>query len=77
MDKLRGFLQFPGRSWDLIGKPDLLPAGHNQINKLLCSSQKLKMKQIQAQLDTTDGQQATTGHAETPEIAAPERRDHL
>jgi methionyl-tRNA synthetase len=67
MDKLRGFLQFPGRSWDLIGKPDLLPAGHN-LGKASLLFAKIEDEQIQAQLDKLH--QSKTGHAETPEIAA-------
>jgi len=50
MEKLRGFLQFTGRSWDLIGEPDLLPAGH-ALGKASLLFEKIEDEQIQAQLD--------------------------
>jgi methionyl-tRNA synthetase len=50
METLRGFLQFEGRSWDLIGTPDLLVAGH-AIGKASLLFEKIEDEQIQAQLD--------------------------
>ena len=50
METLRGFLNFEGRSWDLIGTSDLLAAGHTiGIASLLF--EKIEDEQIQAQLD--------------------------
>jgi len=50
MEKLRGFLQFSGRTWDLIGEPGLLPAGH-ALGKASLLFEKIEDEQIQAQLD--------------------------
>ena len=50
MEKLRGFLNFEGRSWDLIGTSDLLAAGHAIANASLLF-EKIEDEQIQAQLD--------------------------
>jgi methionyl-tRNA synthetase len=50
MEKLRGFLKFEGRSWDLIGTPDLMPAGH-ALGKASLLFEKIEDEQIQAQLD--------------------------
>jgi methionyl-tRNA synthetase len=50
MEKLRGLLQFEGGAWDLIGKPDLLTAGHS-LGKASLLFEKIEDEQIQAQLD--------------------------
>ena len=50
MEKLRGFLQFEDRSWDMIAKPGLLKAGH-QLGKASLLFEKIEDEQIQAQLD--------------------------
>jgi methionyl-tRNA synthetase len=50
MKTLRGFLQFDQTSWDLIGSPDLLEAGH-AIGEASLLFEKIEDEQIQAQLD--------------------------
>jgi methionyl-tRNA synthetase len=50
MEKLRGFLQFEGRSWDLIGSESLLAPGHT-IEKASLLFEKIEDEQIQQQLD--------------------------
>ncbi len=50
MEKLRGFLQFEGRSWDLIGSDNLLAPGHT-IEKASLLFEKIEDEQIQQQLD--------------------------
>ena len=50
MEKLRGFLQFEGRAWDLIGTQDLLASGHS-LGKASLLFDKIEDEQIQAQLD--------------------------
>jgi len=67
MEKLRGFLQFSGRSWDLIGKSDLLPAGH-ALGKASLLFEKIEDEQIQAQLDKLH--QSKVDNEPIPEIPA-------
>jgi len=67
MEKLRGFLQFSGRSWDLIGEPGLLPAGH-ALGKASLLFEKIEDEQIQAQLDKLH--QSKLDNEETTEIPA-------
>jgi len=50
MIKLRGFLRIEATSWELIGSPDLLVAGH-PIEKASLLFEKVEDEQIQAQLD--------------------------
>ena len=50
MKTLRGFLLFDQTSWDLIGSPDLLEAGH-VLGKTSLLFEKIEDEQIQAQLD--------------------------
>ena len=50
MKTLRGMLQFDQTSWDLIGSPDLLEAGHT-IEKASLLFEKIEDEQVQAQLD--------------------------
>jgi len=50
MEKLRDFLQYEGRSWDLIGTPDLLVAGH-VLGVASLLFEKIEDEQMQAQLD--------------------------
>ena len=50
MEKLRGFIQFSPTSWDLIGTPELLKAGHS-LAKASLLFEKIEDEQIQAQLD--------------------------
>ncbi|MCK4990503.1 MAG: methionine--tRNA ligase subunit beta, partial [Bacteroidales bacterium] len=50
MEKLRGFLQFEGRSWDLIGTDSLLAPGHS-IEKASLLFEKIEDEQIQLQLE--------------------------
>jgi len=50
MEKLRAFLQFQERSWELIGSPDLLAPGH-LLEKASLLFEKIEDEQIQAQLD--------------------------
>ncbi|RLD70577.1 MAG: methionine--tRNA ligase [Bacteroidetes bacterium] len=50
MKTLRGILQFDQTSWDLIGSPDLLEAGHT-IEKASLLFEKIEDEQVQAQLD--------------------------
>ncbi|MCK4751728.1 MAG: methionine--tRNA ligase subunit beta, partial [Bacteroidales bacterium] len=50
MEKLRGFIQFTGTSWDLIGSRDLLKSGHS-LGKAALLYEKIEDEQIQAQLD--------------------------
>jgi len=67
MEKLRGFLQFSGRTWDLIGEPGLLPAGH-ALGKASLLFEKIEDEQIQAQLDKLH--QSKLDNEETTEIPA-------
>ena len=50
MKKLRGFLQFGECTWDQIGTPDLLEAGH-MLGLASLLFEKIEDEQIQAQLD--------------------------
>jgi len=50
MEKLRGFIRFDERSWDLIGTHDLLKHGHELAEASLLFD-KIEDDQIQAQLD--------------------------
>jgi len=67
MEKLRSFLQFEGRSWDLIGQPGLLEAGH-KLGKATLLFEKIEDEQIQAQLDKLH--QTREDKEEIPELAA-------
>jgi len=67
MEKLRAFLQFEGRSWDLIGQSGLLKAGH-KLGKASLLFEKIEDEQIQAQLDKL--QQAKEDNQEEPELTA-------
>ena len=67
MEKLRAFLQFEGRSWDLIGQSGLLEAGH-KLGKASLLFEKIEDEQIQAQLDKL--QQAKEDNQEEPELTA-------
>ncbi len=50
MEKLRGFLNFEGRSWDLIGTESLLAPGH-PIEKASLLFEKIEDEQIEQQLE--------------------------
>jgi methionyl-tRNA synthetase len=50
MEKLREFLKYEGRSWELIGKHDLLLAGHS-LGLASLLFEKIEDEQMQAQLD--------------------------
>ena len=50
MEKLRGFLNFEGRSWDLIGTENLLAPGH-PIEKASLLFEKIEDEQIEHQLE--------------------------
>ncbi|MEN8201222.1 MAG: methionine--tRNA ligase [Bacteroidota bacterium] len=50
MARLREFLRIDQTSWDLIGSPDLMEAGHS-IEKASLLFEKIEDEQIQAQLD--------------------------
>ena len=50
MEKLRAFLRFQERSWELIGSPDLLAPGQ-LLEKASLLFEKIEDDQIQAQLD--------------------------
>jgi methionyl-tRNA synthetase len=50
MGRLREMINFDGGSWSLIGKDDLLEAGHS-IRKADLLFQKIEDEQVQAQLD--------------------------
>jgi methionyl-tRNA synthetase len=65
MEKLRAFLQFEGRSWDLIGQPGLLESGH-KLGKASLLFEKIEDEQIQAQLDKLH--QAREDKEEEPEL---------
>jgi len=67
MEKLRGFLQFSGRSWDLIGEPGHLPPGH-ALGKASLLFEKIEDEQIQAQLDKLH--RSKLDNEETTEIPA-------
>ena len=67
MEKLRGFLNFEGRSWDLIGNSDLLAAGHTiELASLLF--EKIEDEQVQAQLDKLH--QSKKENEEAAEVSA-------
>ncbi len=68
MEKLRGFIQFEGRSWELIGTPDLLKAGH-MLGKASLLFEKIEDEQIQAQLDKL--MKNRTENGETEQLPAP------
>ena len=71
MEKLRGLLQFEGRAWDLIGKPDLLTAGHS-LGKASLLFEKIEDEQIQAQLDKLD---LTKEDNEKPAEVSPQKEE--
>jgi len=71
MKTLRGFLQFDQTSWDLIGSPDLLEAGH-AIGKASLLFEKIEDEQIQAQLDKL---MRTKEKNEEPAKMAPQKEE--
>ncbi len=71
MKTLRGFLQFDQCSWDLIGSPDLLKAGH-AIGKASLLFEKIEDEQIQAQLDKL---KRTKEENEEPAKVAPQKKE--
>lgn len=71
MKTLRGFLQFDQRSWDLIGSPDLLEAGH-AIGKASLLFEKIEDEQIEAQLDKL---KRTKEENEEPAKVAPQKEE--
>ncbi|HHJ11401.1 MAG TPA: methionine--tRNA ligase [Bacteroidetes bacterium] len=50
MEKLRKFIRFEKANWDLIGKPDLLPVGH-QIDKPSHLFEKITDEEIKRQIN--------------------------
>jgi len=71
MEKLRGFLQFEGTSWDLIGSESLLVPGH-AIEKASLLFEKIEDEQIQLQLDKLN---KTKEENEEPAVAAPQKEE--
>ncbi len=71
MEKLRGFLQFEGTSWDLIGKESLLAPGHT-IEKASLLFEKIEDEQIQLQLDKLN---KTKEENEEPVVATPRKEE--
>jgi methionyl-tRNA synthetase len=61
MEKLRGFLNFPGHSWDKLGSSSLIPAGH-RLNASTLLFEKIEdgiiEKQIQKLQDTKKANEA-------------------
>ncbi len=71
MEKLRGFLQFEGRSWDLIGSENLLAPGHS-IEKASLLFEKIEDEQIQLQLDKLN---RTKEENEEPAELSPQKEE--
>ncbi len=71
MKTLRGFLLFDQTSWDLIGSPDLLEAGH-VLGKTSLLFEKIEDEQIQAQLDKL---MRTKEENEKPAKMAPQKEE--
>jgi len=69
MEKLRGFLNFDGGAWDLVGSEDLLAAGHS-MGKASLLFDKIEDEQIQHQLDKLN---KTKEDNEEPVEAAPRK----
>jgi methionyl-tRNA synthetase len=68
MEKLRGFLNYRDTSWDLLGRHDLLPSGH-EIQKASLLFEKVEDDQIQAQLDKLMRSKETL--SEEPDLPEP------
>jgi methionyl-tRNA synthetase len=68
MEKLRGFLNYGDTSWDLLGRHDLLPSGH-EIQKASLLFEKVEDDQIQAQLDKLMRSKETL--SEEPDLPEP------
>lgn len=73
MEKLRGFLNLEGTSWDLLGSETLLAAGHS-IEKASLLFEKIEDEQIQHQLDKlhqskVDNDEAPAAAPQKPEIS--------
>jgi len=71
MEKLRGFLNYKGRSWDLIGSDSLLEPGHG-IEKASLLFEKIEDEQIQHQLDKLN---KTKEDNEEPAELAPQKAE--
>ncbi len=71
MKTLRDFLQFDQTSWDLIGSPDLLEAGH-VLGKTSLLFEKIEDEQIEAQLDKL---MRTKEENEEPAKMAPQKEE--
>ncbi len=71
MEKLRGFLLFSETPWELIGRPDLLKAGH-ALGKADLLFQKIEDEQIQAQLDKL---MKTKEENEVPAAVSPRKEE--
>jgi methionyl-tRNA synthetase len=71
MKTLRDFLQFDQTSWDLIGSPDLLEAGH-VLGKTSLLFEKIDDEQIEAQLDKL---MRTKEENEEPAKMAPQKEE--
>jgi len=71
MEKLRGFLRFEGRSWDLIGSDSLLLPGHT-IEKASLLFEKIEDEQVQQQLDKLN---RTKEENEEPATIAPQKEE--
>jgi methionyl-tRNA synthetase len=71
MEKLRGFLNFEGRSWDLLGSESLLAPGHS-IEKASLLFEKIEDEQIQQQLDKLH--QSKEDNEEAP-LTAPQKSE--
>ena len=71
MEKLRGLLQFEGRSWDLIGSESLLAPGHS-IEKASLLFEKIEDEQIQLQLDKLN---KTKEDNEEPATLTPQKEE--
>ena len=66
MEKLRGFINFEGTTWDLLGTRNLLEPGHS-INKASLLFEKIEDEQVQAQLDKL--MKSKEENQETPAVA--------
>jgi len=71
MEKLRGFLQFEGRSWELIGSDSLLAPGHT-IETASLLFEKIEDEQIQLQLDKLN---RTKEENEEPAELSPQKEE--
>ncbi|MCK4880996.1 MAG: methionine--tRNA ligase [Bacteroidales bacterium] len=71
MEKLRGLLQFEGRSWDGIGSESLLAPGHT-IEKASLLFEKIEDEQIQFQLEKLN---KTKAENEEPVELAPQKAE--